>query len=183
MSLKSIRNQINALRRKFAFPLAVIRLRRISEEYCHDWHAALTDGKPLPEAHPFIQRIAKEVLPLKTFMELQHYLDSHRKNKTTPTPLKIAETLLPNHAKGILLPSLFAGELTPRPKPRRIKRSSLYPRRSRLTPRHYRKMELYSRAIARYLRANPREGNGPHNVKIPSPGQGERIRIAGVSGA
>ena len=117
MSLKSIRNQINALRRKFAFPLAVLRLRRISEEYCHDWHTALTDNKPLPEAHPFILKIAKEVMPLNTFMKLQHYLDTHRQNKTTPEPLKIAETLFPNHAKGILLTGLFAGELTPKPQP------------------------------------------------------------------
>ena len=95
MNLKSIRNQINALRRKFAFPLAILRLRRISEEYCHHWHTALTNNKPTPEAHPFILKIAKEVIPLNTFMSLHHYLNRHRDQKTTPEPLKIAETLFP----------------------------------------------------------------------------------------
>ncbi len=150
MSLKSIRNQINALRRKFAFPLAVLRLRRISEEYCHDWHTALTDNKPVPEAHPFILKIAKEVMPLTTFMSLHHYLNRHRENKTTPEPLAIAVTLFPNHANTGLLPSLFAGELTPRPQPARndnpypfgIKPRPRFPRRTRAINPH-------SRAIAR----------------------------------
>ena len=142
MSLKSIRNQINALRRKFAFPLAVLRLRRISEEFCHDWHTALTNNKPLPEAHPFILRIGKEVMPLNTFMSLHHYLNRHRDNKATPEPLAIAVTLLPQHANTGLLPRLFAGELAPRkPEPKTepnkfFSLDELPPRKP--APRHHR---------------------------------------------
>ncbi len=156
MSLKSTRNQINALRRKFAFPLAVLRLRRLSEEFCHDWHTALTNNKPLPEPHPFILRIAKEVMPLNTFMELHHYLNRHRDNKTTPEPLAIAVTLFPNHANTGLLPSLFAGELTPRPQPARNDNPhpfGIKPRPRYL--RHSRAINPYSRAIARRPRPTP----------------------------
>ncbi len=35
MSLSQIRNRINALRRKYAIPLAVNRLRPLAEEFSH----------------------------------------------------------------------------------------------------------------------------------------------------
>ena len=155
MSLKSIRNQINALRQKFAFPLAVLRLRRISEEYCHDWHAALTNNKPLPEPHPFILKIAKEVMPLNTFMSLHHYLNRHRDQKTTPEPRSIAVTLLPHHANSLLFTHLFAGELTPRPKP--APHFGIIPRQR---PQRTRTIDPHTRAITRQLREtlrNPRQ--------------------------
>ena len=162
MSLKSIRNQINALRRKFAFPLAVLRLRRISEDFCHDWHTALTNNKPVPEPHPFILKIAKEVLPLNTFMSLHHYLNRHRDNKTTPEPRAIAVTLFPHHANSLLFTHLFAGELTPRPKP--APPFGIIPRNR---PQRTRAIDPYTRAITRQLREtlrNPREcGNPPKN--------------------
>ena len=173
MSLKSIRNQINTLRRKFAFPLAILRLRRISEEYCHDWHTALTNNKPVPEAHPFILKIAKEVMPLNTFMSLHHYLNRHRDQKTTPEPRAIAVTLFPHHANSLLFTHLFAGELTPKPKPAPpfgiIPRNR--PQRTRAIDPHTRAITRQLRETLRHPRANPDQPTVTPNATLAAPAQ------------
>ena len=55
MSLSQIRNRINALRRKYALPLAVYRLRPLAEEFSQQWAVAEAGRKPTPESQPFIR--------------------------------------------------------------------------------------------------------------------------------
>ena len=49
MSLSRIRNRIEALERKFAVPLAVVRLRPLAEKVCDEWAAAKAADAPLPK--------------------------------------------------------------------------------------------------------------------------------------
>ena len=43
MSLRQLRNRVNALKRKLALPLVVIRLRPLAEEFCYEWAQARAD--------------------------------------------------------------------------------------------------------------------------------------------
>ena len=67
MSLSRIRNRIEALERKFAVPLAVVRLRPLAEKVCDEWAAAKAADKPLPKAQALIKRIADQRRPSHDF--------------------------------------------------------------------------------------------------------------------
>ncbi len=95
MSLSQIRNHINALRRKYALPLAVYHLRPLAEEFCQQWSVAQADHKPAPESQPFIRKIASAGFSLPTFMELHKYLERCRHNNTCPDVEGIIRCLLP----------------------------------------------------------------------------------------
>ena len=88
MSLSRIRSKIEALERKLARPLAVVKLRPLAEEYCDQWEAAHADKKPLPEAQPLIQRIADRGFRLNTFTNLHLYIKRCREKRR---PLKQAK--------------------------------------------------------------------------------------------
>ena len=98
MSLSRIRNRIETLERKLALPLAAARLRPLAEEFCDEWDAARSEHKPLPEAHPFIQRIAGHGFRLPTWMALQKYLERCRQENEFPNPRGVITTLLPRAA-------------------------------------------------------------------------------------
>ena len=61
MTLSEIRRRVNALKRRFARELAIIKLRRIAEAVADDW-----DPDEPPEPHDVIQRIAKAGFRLPT---------------------------------------------------------------------------------------------------------------------
>ena len=70
MTLSQIRRRVNALKRRFAPELAIIRLRRIAESVSEDW-----DPDQPPEPADVITRIAKAGFRLPTFVRLSRYLD------------------------------------------------------------------------------------------------------------
>ena len=90
MTISQIRRRINALKRKFARELAIIKLRRIAESVADDW-----DPSEPPEPRDVIQRIAKAGFRLPTFMNLHHYLEDTRRNGEVPYPNTIVLSLLP----------------------------------------------------------------------------------------
>ena len=90
MTLAQIRRRVNALKRKFALELAIIRLRRIAESVADNW-----DLDEPPEPHDVIQRVAKAGFRLNTFMRLQHYLKDTRSQGDVPEPRQIVTSLLP----------------------------------------------------------------------------------------
>ncbi len=98
MSLNRLRNRIEALERKLALPLAAVRLRPLAEQFCNEWDVARGDHKPLPESHPFIQRIAGHGFRLNTFMALRNYIERCRKKGEFPQPREIVNALLPRAA-------------------------------------------------------------------------------------
>ena len=54
MTISQIRRRVNALNRRFARELAIIKLRRIAEAVADDW-----DPDQPPEPHDVIQRVVK----------------------------------------------------------------------------------------------------------------------------
>ena len=94
MTISQIRRRINALKRRFAPELAIIRLRRIAESVSDDW-----DPDQPPEAADVIARVAKAGFRLPTFMRLRRYLDDTRRQSDVPEPESIVLKLLPWPAK------------------------------------------------------------------------------------
>ena len=95
MTLAQIRRRVNALKRKFALELAILRLRRIAEAVADNW-----DLDEPPEPHDVIQRVAKAGFRLSTFMRLQHYLKDIRSQGDVPEPRRIVTSLLPWASQG-----------------------------------------------------------------------------------
>ena len=94
-TLSQLRRRIDALKRKYARELAVVRLRRLAEEHSLQWTYATYQGRPLPQPQPFIRRIAKSGYRLKTFVALDIYLERCQEQGTIPDCLGIISSLLP----------------------------------------------------------------------------------------
>ena len=107
MSLSRIRSKIEALERKLALPLAVVKLRPLAEEFCDQWEVAKDAKKPLPQAHPFIQRIAGKGVRLNTFTNLPPYFRRCQENKESPDASEIVKTLLPQAYKFSIIEPAF----------------------------------------------------------------------------
>ena len=101
MTLSEIHRRIDALKRKFARELAIIKLRRIAEAVANDW----TLAEP-PEPSDVIRRIVKAGIRLPTFVRLRRCLDDARRRGEVPEPESIVLSLLPwadNHCYRELL--------------------------------------------------------------------------------
>ncbi len=90
MTISQIRRRIDALKRRFAPELAIIRLRRIAEAVADDW-----DPDHPPEPADVIQRIARAGFCLNTFTNLSRYLKDTRLQSDVPIPESIVLRLLP----------------------------------------------------------------------------------------
>ena len=96
MTLAQIRRRVNALKRKLAPELAIIKLRHIAEAVANDW-----DLDEPPEPAAVIQRVAKAGFRLNTFMRLQHYLKDTQSREEIPEPRRIVTSLLPWASKDL----------------------------------------------------------------------------------
>ena len=74
MTLAQIRNQIHSMQRKFAKELAVYRLRQLAEDIADDWTVATAEKEQLPQPHQVVQRVARQGHLLKTYMNLNQYV-------------------------------------------------------------------------------------------------------------
>ena len=90
MTISQIRRRVNALMRKFAPELAIIKMRRIAQAVSDDW-----DPTDPPEPHDVIQRVAKAGFRLPTFMRLRRYLNDTQRQGDCPEPERIVLDLLP----------------------------------------------------------------------------------------
>ena len=93
--MNDLRRRVNALRRKMARALAVVRLRPLAQEFCAQWDRALSDSRPLPEAHSFIRRVAQAGFRLPTFMAAHRYLERCRHQNALPGCHELLRALLP----------------------------------------------------------------------------------------
>ena len=94
-SLSEIRRQVDALRRRLAPELAVLRLRKLATEFCCQWDTAIANHQPAPAPHPFILRVAGAGFRLNTFTTFHKYLDRCREDNRHPQPSDIVSKLLP----------------------------------------------------------------------------------------
>ena len=90
MTISQIRRRIDALMRRFARELAIIKLRRIAESVADDW-----DPDHPPEPSDVIQRVVKAGFRLNTFTRLSIYLKDMRRRGDVPDPYMIVCRLLP----------------------------------------------------------------------------------------
>ena len=90
MTISQLRRRIDALKRKFAPELAILKLRRISESVADDW-----DPDRPPEPADVIRRVADAGFRLPTFIHLRRYLDDMRRQGDVPLPASIVCSLLP----------------------------------------------------------------------------------------
>ena len=56
-TLSQIRRRVDALKRKYATELTVVRLYPLAEEFSLLWTRAVADGQPTPETQPFVLAI------------------------------------------------------------------------------------------------------------------------------
>ncbi len=93
--MNALRARVNALRRKMARELTVVRLRRLSDEFSLQCAVAVGDRQPQPEPHAFIGRVVDAGFRLPTFMAVHKYLDRCRRRNAIPEIDGLLRTLLP----------------------------------------------------------------------------------------
>ena len=93
--MHALRSRVNALRRRMALALAVVRLRRLAQEFCVQWTVARSDSEPPPDSHPLVRRVVDAGFRLPTFMAVHNYLDRCRSQNATPESDEIVRSLLP----------------------------------------------------------------------------------------
>ena len=90
MTLSEIRRHIDALKRKFATEITIIKLRRVAEAVSNDW-----DPSEPPEPADVIQRFVQAGSLLTTFANLARYLNKTRRQGDVPEPCDMVVNLLP----------------------------------------------------------------------------------------
>ena len=94
-TLSQIRRRVDALKRKYAIELTIVRLFPLVEEFSLHWASEIADHRPAPEIHPFIRRIADHGFRFHTFMALHNYLERCNSENEVPHPLGMISGLLP----------------------------------------------------------------------------------------
>ena len=95
MHLNEIRRRIDALRRKLALELAVVKLHRLVCEFALKWGIALAGGQPEPEPHTFPSKVAATGVKLTSHMGAVKYLEECQDKKTAPEAQKLLYRLMP----------------------------------------------------------------------------------------
>ena len=93
--LSGLRRRVDALLRKYAREIAVVRLRKLAQEYSLQWTVAIADRESPPDTHSFILRVAAAGFRLTTFMLVHKYLERCRSQNTIPDSTKMVQALLP----------------------------------------------------------------------------------------
>ena len=93
--MRSLQARVRALQRILAPELAVVRLRRLSEDFCIESSVARADRQPPSHPHVFIQRVASAGFRLPSFMATHKYLERCRGNNNLPDSEDLLHTLIP----------------------------------------------------------------------------------------
>ena len=72
LTLSQLRRRVDALKRKYAKELAVVRLRRLADQYSQQWACDISDRKPAPQSQPFIRQIAQSGYRLQDLCGPRH---------------------------------------------------------------------------------------------------------------
>ncbi len=92
MTISRLRRRVDALKRRFAPELAIIKLRRVAEAVVNDWDSSRS--RP-PEPGDVIGRIADAGFRPSTFANLRRYLEDTRRRGDVPDPCEMIASLLP----------------------------------------------------------------------------------------
>ena len=113
--MNQIRSRINAIRRKMALEISVVRLRPVADDFCLEWSVAVSDRKPPPDDHTFIRRVVDAGFRLPTFMAAHRYLTRCLAENDVPGVEHLLGALLPWAAvRGLVV---LSDDPTPTPSP------------------------------------------------------------------
>ena len=93
--LRALRSRVNALRRKMVRELAIVKVRRMADDYCHRWFVATSNHELPPAPQRLIQGLARSGLRLPSFASANNFLDGCRRSNTDPDPQRLVSVLLP----------------------------------------------------------------------------------------
>ena len=110
MSIHHLRARLDALKRKYALPILILRLRLRAEKLCRIWEAAdiaeRSHQQRFPDTTLMIPDFGQDGPLLPTFITyrgLDRYLARTRRAKIHPTPHGIVRSILPKtHKTGLL---------------------------------------------------------------------------------
>ena len=93
--MAALKARVRALQRTLARELAVVRLRRLAEEFCLLSSVVQVNGQPQPYPHAFIQRVASAGFELPSFMAVHKYLERCRAKDILPDREDLLRSLIP----------------------------------------------------------------------------------------
>ena len=93
--MRALQARVRALQRILAPELAVVRLRRLSEEFCIESSVVQANGEPPFHPHAFIRRVAAAGFRLSTFMAVHKYLERCRDRNDLPDREDLLRALIP----------------------------------------------------------------------------------------
>ncbi len=96
MSVSSLQNRVNCLRRKMALPYAHLVFQRMCCDFCIEWARAKADKRPTPSPQSFGLRVAGAGFQLPTFTAVFHYLEKCASSGQDPLPERLLRALFPN---------------------------------------------------------------------------------------
>ena len=93
--MRFLQARVRALQRILAPELAVVRLRRLSEEFCIESSVDQASGRPPSHPRVFIQRVAAAGFRLPSLMAVHKYLERCRDRNDLPDREDLLRTLIP----------------------------------------------------------------------------------------
>ena len=93
--MRALQARVRTLQRILAPELAVVRLRRLSEEFCIESTVAHANGQLPSHPHAFIRRVAAAGFRLQSFMAVHKYLERCRDRNDLPDPEDLLHALIP----------------------------------------------------------------------------------------
>ena len=93
--MRTLQARVRVLQRILAPELAVVRLRRLSEEFCIESSVVQASGEPPSHPHVFIQRVASAGFRLSSFMAVHKYLERCRDGNDLPDREDLLRALIP----------------------------------------------------------------------------------------
>ena len=93
--MRALRARVRALQRTLALELAVVRLRRLSGEFCLQSSVVRANGQSPPQPQAFIHRVASAGFLLPSFMAVHKYLERCRVKNILPDREDLLGSLVP----------------------------------------------------------------------------------------
>ena len=106
--MRSLQARVRALQRILAPELAIVRLRRLSEEFCIESTVAHANGEPPAQPHAFIQSVASAGFRLPSFMAVHKYLERCQDKNDLPDVEDLLHALIP-WARRYPIPAFWQG--------------------------------------------------------------------------
>ena len=95
VTLASLRRQVDALKRKFARVLPILRLRSAADHVVKLWNIAVAKQKPKPDSIDCVHVIADAGFRPESWNPLHGYIEQCRRYRTTPDAGEIIGKLFP----------------------------------------------------------------------------------------